>query len=98
MPLALFSPQHSGDGQNMLKEPGPPAAQLPSDYSRTTLALVLVLRRVKSMLILDCEAPTCAAAWVPMLLPVLCNLKRKFSAFYFFNFGFTSLFHLDAEV
>lgn len=80
------------DGQNMLKELGPPAAQLPSDHSRTTLALMLLSRRVGSILILDHEAPTCAAAWVPCLLPVLCHLKRKICAILFFNFCFTSLF------
>lgn len=57
-------------GQNKLKELGPPAAQLPSDHSRTTLAQALLLRRVNTMLILDSEAPTCAAAWVPSLLPI----------------------------
>lgn len=64
-----------------LQKLSPPAAplplgRLPTDIltiQKLTLAVLQLLIGVNSMLILDREASNCAAAWVPIFLPVLYN-------------------------
>lgn len=84
-----------------LQDLGPPAAPLrvghiPTDLltiQKLTPAVLQHLIRVNSMPILDSEAPNCAAAWVPIFLPALYNLKEKPSAIHFLSLRFSSLYH-----